>query len=169
MRNSIDLLDLYESYSDDVYRYLLFLLRNKEVAEDLTHDTFLKVHSSLHQFNQQSSLRTWLLKIAGNTAIDYIRRTKRVHFLAFGKRSEPITIKTPELNAIQKADVRLLYKALGELKKDYQEVLILRKIQELSIRETSEILGWSEDKVKAKSARALSKLRETFLKEEGTK
>lgn len=169
MRNSIDLLDLYESYSDDVYRYLLFLLRNKEVAEDLTHDTFLKVHSSLHQFNQQSSLRTWLLKIARNTAIDYIRRTKRVHFLAFGKRFEPITIKTPELNALQKADVRLLYKALGELKKDYQEVLILRKIQELSIRETSEILGWSEDKVKAKSARALSKLRETFLKEEGTK
>lgn len=169
MRNSIDLLDLYESYSDDVYRYLLFLLRNKEVAEDLTHDTFLKVHSSLHQFNQQSSLRTWLLKIARNTAIDYIRRTKRVHFLAFGKRSEPITTETPELNALQKADVRLLYKALGELKKDYQEVLILRKIQELSIRETSEILGWSEDKVKAKSARALSKLRETFLKEEGTK
>lgn len=167
MKSQITIEEIYENYVDDVYRYNLFLVREKELAEDLTQETFIKVHINLHKFAQQASLRTWILKIARNTVYDHFKRKKRIHFIPTEIHlATSIDRLTPEIHYLKKDLVIQLYRALGDLKKDYQEVLILRKINELSIQETAEVLGWTENKVKAKTARALGKLKEKMQQEE---
>lgn len=75
--------------------------------------------------------------------------------------------KSPEESFITKESTYSLYLSIAGLKKEYQEVLILRKINEMSIKETAEILGWTENKVQTKMARAFKKLKAEMLKQEG--
>lgn len=167
MRTHLTTEELYEAYADDVYRYLLFLLRNKEAAEDLTQDTFIRVHQQLHNFKGQAQERTWILKIARNVAFDLLRRKRRISFLApVTSHASQVDWLTPETQLVNQEKLHHLYDSLGQLKTDYREVLILRKIHEFPIRDVAQILGWTEDKVKAKSARALKKLKDEMLKKE---
>lgn len=161
--------EIYEQHAELVYRYIFLLVRNKEIAEDLTQDTFIKVFQHFHRFNQLSSLNTWIIKIAKNTTYDYFRKTKWTSLFT-NDREAPDSIQTSsaEDKMIIKSDIETLYQALKQLKRDYQEVLILRKINEFSTKETALILGWSENKVKTKLARALKKLNvEMTIYEEG--
>lgn len=151
----IEMKELYETHADIVYRYIFLLVRNKEVAEDLTQETFMKVLQHFHHFQHKSNVSTWIIKIAKNTTYDYFRKQR---FPAIFKSNEGNSPSSEE-SLIQKTEIEMLYKALFRLKRDYQEVIILRKINEFSINETAHILGWSENKVKAKLARALQKLR----------
>lgn len=150
---------IYDQYSDKIFGYLLLLTGQKEVAEDLTQETFMKVYQNLHQFNGKSHIYTWLVKIARNTGLDYIRRRDRYRFFSMDKY--PLKAKDPSpVEIIVKGEMTSnLYKAIQSLKMSYQEVLILRKIKEFSIRETGEILGWSENKVKITTSRAMNALK----------
>lgn len=150
---------VYEDYSDKVYGYLLLLTGKKEVAEDLTQETFLKVYKHMHQFKGDSLMFTWLVKIARNVAIDYLRRMNRLRFFSLEKYTIQAIQLSPVEIIVKGEKTSQLYKAIQSLKLSYQEVLILRKIKEFSIRETAEILGWNENKVKITTSRAMSALK----------
>lgn len=162
-----DIEEIYEHHAELVYRYIFLLVRNKEVAEDLTQETFIKVLQNLHQFHQLSNLKTWIIKIAKNTTYDYFRKVKWSSLFT-NTREIPDSKISPstEETIIKKTEIETLYQALKQLKRDYQEVLILRKINEFSTKETALILGWSENKVKTKLARALKKLYGEMTKSE---
>lgn len=161
---------LYREHSDRVYSYIYFLVRHRESAEDLTQETFYKVYKGLDTFNKQASTATWLLKIARNVTYDYFRRKRVVHFFTFEKEHDIETkVLSPENRYEQKEQLIKMYDSLSKLKKDYQEVLLLRKIQECSIQETSYILDWTEAKVKMKMTRALEALKKEFHQEGGRK
>lgn len=160
--------DLYRLESDRVYRYIYMLVGHEQKAEDLTHDTFLKAYRSIHSFRKESSYATWLMKIARNLTYDYFRRKKVVTFFAFGKEDRvDQTMKNPEQLSVERDEVQELYRAIKKLKKSYQDVLILRRIDESSIKETAFILGWSEAKVKGMSKRAFDALKEEMMRKEG--
>lgn len=150
---------VYEDYSDKVYGYLLLLTGKKEVAEDLTQETFLKVYKHMHQFKGDSLMFTWLVKIARNAAIDYLRRMNRLRFFSLEKYTIQASQLSPVEIIVKGEKTSQLYKAIQSLKLSYQEVLILRKIKEFSIRETAEILGWNENKVKITTSRAMAALK----------
>jgi len=135
------------------------LTGKKEVAEDLTQETFLKVYQNLHKFQGKSQIFTWLVKIARNAGLDYLRRRNKFRFFSMDKY--PIRANQPSpVEIIVKGErASQLYKAIRSLKLSYQEVLLLRKIKEFSIKETAEILGWSENKVKISTSRAMAALR----------
>lgn len=157
---------LYKEHSDTVYSYIFFLVRQRECAEDLTQETFYKAYKGLNSFNQKASPSTWLLKIARNVTYDYFRRKRVVQFFTFEKNHDIETkILSPESQYEQKEQLTRMYNSLYKLKKDYQEVMLLRKIQECSIQETAFILGWTEAKVKMKMTRALEALKKEFHKE----
>lgn len=108
------------------------------------------------------------IKIARNTVYDYLRKTKWTAFFnTSDNNNQALSSISIEEKIVHKEQVEKLYTSLKKLKRDYQEVIILRKINELSIKETAEILGWSEDKVKAKLARALKKLKAEMTVIEG--
>ncbi|MBO1914946.1 RNA polymerase sigma factor, partial [Microvirga sp. 3-52] len=100
-----------------------------------------------HTFQKKSKPKTWLFSIAHNNTIDYIRKQKPIkifqEIFQTLKDSAPLT---EDILEVRESSIEL-YKALSRLKSSYREVIILRKIKEFSIRETSEILNWSEGKV----------------------
>ncbi|MFZ0577147.1 MAG: RNA polymerase sigma factor [Psychrobacillus psychrotolerans] len=159
---------LYKEYSDKVYSFIYFLVRHKECAEDLTQETFYKAYKGLGAFNKEASTSTWLLKIARNVTYDYFRRKRVVQFFSFEKEHDIENKElSPECSYEKKEQLARMYNSLYTLKKDYQEVLLLRKIQECSIQETAYILGWTEAKVKMKMTRALEALKKEFHQEGG--
>ena len=152
--------ELYEQHFDDVYHYLLYFTNSKSEAEDLTQDTFIKVLKSYDSFRQQSSLKTWILSIARRTAIDHYRKKKMISILPSiltdMRKSEDYI---PEEEMVHNYDWGILQKALIQLKPDYRNVIILRGLKEYSIKETAEVLGWKESKVKVDYHRAIKLLK----------
>lgn len=87
--------DVYINHVDLVYRYIFLLVHNKEVAEDLTQETFIKVFRNFSQFNGLSNLNTWIIKIAKNTTYDYFKKIDGLILIlriitSLGKQSSPL-------------------------------------------------------------------------------
>ena len=166
--SKLDITEIYQLHSDQVFRYVFYMVHNEHTAEDLTQETFIKVHRSLETFQFQSSIQTWVYQIARNTTLDYLKRKKLVSFFDPSRLLQ--LIKESERSAIDivthTEEREQLYMYLLALKKEYREVLILRKINELSVKETALILNWSEDKVKSMTARGLKKLKEEIERKE---
>ncbi|KAB2335177.1 RNA polymerase sigma factor [Bacillus mesophilum] len=155
---------IYDEYSDKIYSYIFLLVHEKGAAEDLTQDTFIRAYKYMHQFNGESHIFTWLIKISRHIAIDYLRKKNRFLFIPiehfqFGSQGE-----TPQEIILKGEKIEVLYKAIKKLKLSYQEVIILRKIKEFSIKDTASILNWSENKVKITTSRALASLKKELEK-----
>lgn len=159
---------VYLEHSDRIYRYIFLQVRQKELAEDLTQETFYRAFKNRHTFKEQASLSTWLLKIARNATYDYFRRKRIIQFLSFGKEEIADTGgSSPEDELVKKEGTERLYNALAKMKKDYRDVLLLSKINGSSIKETAYILGWTETKVKSTMARAFAALKKEMVEREG--
>jgi len=159
---------LYVEYSDRIYRYIFLQVRQKELAEDLTQETFFRALKNIHTFNNQASLATWLTKIARNATYDHFRRKRIIRFFSLDSEvSEDTSSLSPEDELLKKDLTARLYNALASLKTSYRDVLILRKINENSIKETAYILGWTETKVKSTMARAFAALKKEMDRLEG--
>ncbi|MGM0878848.1 MAG: RNA polymerase sigma factor [Bacillota bacterium] len=152
--------EIYELYYTDVYKFLICFTGNRNDAEDLTQEVFMKVLKAHSNFNNQSKLKTWILSIAKHVAIDQMRRKK---FLSIFKESFLNQIPSNQKSPFEVLQInenkKLLYDAIATLKPNYRAVIILRGINEFSIKETSEILECKESKVKVDYHRALSVLK----------
>jgi RNA polymerase sigma-70 factor (ECF subfamily) len=157
---------LYQEYGNDVCQFLTYFLGNHNDAEDLTNETFLKVFRNLRQFDNHSSIKTWILSISRNVALDHIRKKERLKALNLVLQKEPAADpKLPDHLLQMNERKRMLYEAILSLRPNYRTVVILRGIQEFSTAETASILGWNENKVKVTFHRAVKELREKLAKE----
>jgi|UPI00041C91A8 RNA polymerase sigma-70 factor (ECF subfamily) len=160
---------LYEKYHDDLFNFLFYMVRNREHAEDLVQEVYVKVLRSYKRFKGQCSEKTWLLSIARHVAIDFFRRQKHRRKWAgpseWSEESIGADEPMPEEVAIQKEEIQLMYRCLARCTVDQQLVLVLRFIQSLSIAETAAALGWTESKVKTTQHRALKALKQ-YMEEE---
>lgn len=154
----------YELHSDRIYQYIYFLVGKTEIAEDLTQETFIKAFKQQHTFRHESGSLTWLMRIARNLTYDHYRRKKIISFLSFTKEHEaPGTSYIPEKWLEKHEDSKALYRALQQLRFDYREAIVLRKIEGFSIKETAQILRWNESKVKNCTERGMKALKELLL------
>ncbi|SDO32554.1 RNA polymerase sigma factor SigX [Alkalicoccus daliensis] len=157
---------LYSAYHQQLFQYLFYLVRNRETAEELVQEVYIKVLHSFETFEGKSSEKTWLYSIAKHVAIDWIRRQSRKKRKFEGKEYEwserefEIEDKQPLPDQIvaQQDEIQHIYKMLEKCTHDQQQVMILRYVQALSIAESAEILGWSESKVKTTQHRAIKAL-----------
>ena len=145
-----------EAHLDDVYGYLVYLTRDRSLAEDLAADTFEKALRQWRRFDaQRGSARTWLCQIARTTALDWFRgeerRRRREERAAAPEASEAAFVDglSPELEA-----------ALRELSAGEREVLALRVLLDLDGDEAARVLGISPTAVSTRLSRALKKLEE---------
>jgi RNA polymerase sigma-70 factor, ECF subfamily len=157
--------DWYHEYNRDVFGLIYMTVQDFQQAEDLTHDTFLKAYRNFDTFHGSSSPKTWLLRIARHVAIDYMRKKKPVHVIMDFFTAKKADAPLPEESVAFTESQEELHRALGRLKASYRDVIILRKIKELSIRETAEILEWKESRVKTTLHRALQQLQSELEKE----
>ncbi|MEO4053267.1 RNA polymerase sigma factor SigX [Solibacillus sp. CAU 1738] len=155
---------LYDDYHQDVFQFLIYLVKNRSVAEDLSHEVYVRVLRSYDRFQGNSSEKTWLFSIAKNVAIDYFRKNivrERHAFDTFDWEREQLvsTMPTPEQFLEMSEEMHELLEALEHCTGDQKMVIVMRYFQELSILETAEILGWTEGKVKTTQHRAIKSLR----------
>ncbi|KIL48966.1 RNA polymerase sigma factor SigX [Jeotgalibacillus alimentarius] len=162
---------LYSEYQQDVFQFLIYMVKNRDTAEDLLQEVYIKVMNSYHRFEGKSSEKTWLFSIAKNVTIDYFRKQqtirKRVmdHF-DWGEREISSNGPLPEEITEQNEEVQKLYSCLDLCTTDQKLVIVTRYIQDLSIAEAAKVLGWSEGKVKTTQHRAIKKLKE-LMSEDG--
>lgn len=162
---------LYDKYHSDVFNFLIYLVKNRNVAEDLSHEVYVRVLKAYDRFEGKSSEKTWLFSIAKNVAIDHFRKSAvrdRHSFTAFEWETEQLrsSEQTPEQFTELGDQMRELLAALEQCTGDQKMVIVMRYFQELSIAETAEILGWSEGKVKTTQHRAIKQLRERLIQDE---
>ncbi|MFL5919943.1 MAG: RNA polymerase sigma factor [Gaiellaceae bacterium] len=145
-----------EEHLDDVYAYLVYLTRDRSVAEDLTADTFEKALKAWRRFDaSRGSARTWLCQIARTTALDWFRaeerRRRREERAALPDRVDLAFVEglSPELEA-----------ALRELSAAEREVIALRVLLELDGDEAARVLGISPTAISTRLSRSLKKLEE---------
>lgn len=146
---------IYEQYFSDVYYFLLSFIGNKEDAQDLTQETFIKVLRNLSNYQGKSKLKTWILQIAKNCAIDFYRKRKKENTQLVPQVPEKFYSTVMEFEGV---DNKYIFDLLNSLKPEYKAIIILRIINEFSLKETAEVLGISYTKAKVSYHRAIKKL-----------
>lgn len=160
--NNVKVTKWYLNYREDVYKYINSIVKNYSLAEDLVQETFIKAYLKANTFKGKSSVKTWLYSIAYNLTMDFFKKKKSICTL------QDIYIKNQDWNAIL-WDIRKweankeLIVSINNLKSSYRQVIILRKLQGYSVKETGEILNWSENKVKVTLSRAIKYLRNQLI------
>jgi RNA polymerase sigma-70 factor, ECF subfamily len=154
-------MEWYELYYEDLFRFILFMTGDKQCCEDFVHDTFVRAYTAMERFEYQSNVRTWLFSIAKHLVIDEIRKRKRRKWLIFiGLEKEIPSTLDVEQYIENKEALKELIDAIYKLKPSYRLVVILKKIEGCSTKEIAEILGWSEMKVRKTLSRAIKTLRD---------
>lgn len=149
--------ELYAFHSGPVYSYLLHLSGDKHVAEDLTSDTFYRAMMAIDGFRNESSVRTWLLRIARNLYLSRLKRDNRVQSLEQLQDSGVVFSSTqtdPETKMIERDERVLLRRALQSLPEGERTILLLSIQQEMSCREISDMFEISTTAVKVRLFRA---------------
>jgi len=154
---------LVTRHQDRIYRFLVRLTRSPDDARELTQETFLNAYQALARWRPEARFTTWLFHIARNQSYDWLRRHKRVDFVAWGDEqdlglADPAPTPDATLETVQR--LRGLERALARLPTDHREILLLREIEEMSYEEIAEVLGIGLGTVKSRIARARAGLLE---------
>jgi RNA polymerase sigma-70 factor, ECF subfamily len=163
---------LFAEHKDLVYRVALRFLGSPEDAEDATQEVFTKVWKNLDAFHQESSHKTWIYRIAVNTAIDHRRKPwKRINQQSAGT-AESIAndLAIPQFVNHENAERRLLAgekaaqvgKAIARLRPHLKDVFVLKEVEEMSYEEISSALGLSLGTISSRLNRAKKALQESL-------
>lgn len=132
--------DLTRRHQDHVFNFLYRMTGNREDAEDLTQETFVRIHRALPRFRAGSPFKPWMYKIATNLAINQYHARKPTSQLAEEYPSaSPFT--SPELMAELRETQRDLRKAMLQLPEQYRAILLLRHMNDLSYQDIAGALG----------------------------
>jgi RNA polymerase sigma-70 factor, ECF subfamily len=165
---------LVNRYRTRVSRYVERFTYDVEDARDVTQDVFIKVYGALDSFDPRFKFSTWLFRIAGNAAIDHLRR-RRVRTLpldlAPGENGEARAVDPPETRPNPHEDLarrrlrEALSAAIDRLPDDYRELISLRHYGEMPYEEIAELKGMPLGTVKNKLFRARQALRDLLPKD----
>ena len=161
----------YDRYVDEIYRFIYFKISNAEEAQDITSAVFLKAWNSLRDDNrlQEKTLAAYFYRIARNSVIDHYRKNKPVSSIEEGEEENFKYFKDEsqdiEKDVVLKSEMENVYKMIDRLKDEYKEIVILKYINELSLKEISNITGKSRNNVRVITHRALKALRELIEEE----
>lgn len=169
-RRDPDLLDrLIEQFQHRLLRYLVFLTGNRELAEDLFQETWMRVLERGDQYNGKSKFDTWLFAIARHLVIDNSRKKTAASLDAMQEQREgdrplefPSADPTPFDSLAQNETTQQVNRVLAGMDNVHREVLILRFHEELTLEEIAEITGAPLSTVKSRLYRGLQSLRPSF-------
>jgi RNA polymerase sigma-70 factor, ECF subfamily len=147
---------MYDTYADDIFRYLYVHVRDRELAEDMTAETFTRAWKGIEKFDFAQP-RPWLYRIARNILTDYWRKKKDENM------DENMEIVS-DINITEEIDLRLnkkrVHGALNQLPEPMKSVVLLRFLFGYSAKETAASLKLSEGNVRIIQYRALKRLKE---------
>lgn len=155
---------LYAAHHAEIYAYLARMLRNDELAADLTQETFVKAFRAFDTLIDPNRARAWLYQIAGRTALDELRRRKIVRFVPWTGESHGTSSSAEDivLRARLSAD---LERALLRIPPRQRQALLLAELHDLSGLELADALGVSHVAARALLTRGRESLRQALAAE----
>lgn len=155
---------LYRKYFPKMYGYVIRRVGNREDAEDIVSQVFIKVVKHLPDFSEkQGSFKSWIYKIATNTIIDSFRRfARRKYSLLESSVEIPSPAKNPREESYEGDERTIIFQAMSKLSQKYQQVLHLKFYSDLENEEIAEILGITVNYVAVRLHRALKKFQEIY-------
>jgi RNA polymerase sigma-70 factor (ECF subfamily) len=166
--------ELVRRYEGKIFRLAQHVTQNREDAEDVLQETFMKAYEHLDQFQGNSKFYTWIVRIAVNQALMKLRRRKTDKSVSLDEtidtgedtmmREIAAWDEDPEQRFSREELGSILDTAVQSLEPPYRSVFTLRDIDELSTEETAEALGLSVPAVKSRLLRARLQLREKLTR-----
>ncbi len=168
--------ELLRRYRAPIFNLCLRMLKNRDDAEDVAQDVFIKVFSMLERYDERYAFRSWLFKIAANQCIDFIRKN-RVKLL---RLDEPVQYKGEEIERqlpdngpapdqeLESSEIgKILREITDELPPHYRAMIVLRHQEQLSYEEIARLMELPLGTVKARIHRARAMMKEKLTKRRG--
>lgn len=171
--DTLDFTRIVDRFKDPIVNYVTRLVGQRERAEDVAQETFVRFYQNRHKYREVGSLQAYLFRIATNLVRSEERRRKRWRILepifSYGGRSHdgvhsPSSppIPNPERSSLASEEHRMVTRAISELDITFRAPLVLREIEGLSYREIAEALDLAEGTVKSRLHRARELLKEAL-------
>lgn len=155
---------VYEEYFSQIYNYVYYKLLNRENAEDIVSQVFMKVLKNLHLFDsEKASMKTWLFRITDHTLIDHYRKTRPTSSIDDENAGFENTLSVDfeeEYNRILNPKRRMVLDAIRDLPEKDRTFIYYRYFMNISNREIAQRMQMNENTVSAIMARARNKLRQ---------
>ena len=155
---------LYDHYQPKIYRFVLIKVGRREEAEDLTHEVFLSAWKNIEAYkNLGFPFSSWLYKIARNEIADHYR-TKRDEVRL--ENIDPEYFIAPasvQIDLGEKMEMEKVRLAIEKLKPEHQDVIIMRFVEDVSLKETAAALDKSEGAIKLLQHRAIKELKKILV------
>ena len=162
-----DFEQLYNTYFNDVYLYILRLSGNEHVAEEITSDTFFKAMKSIDSFRGDCDVRVWLCQIAKNCYYSYVKKSNRTEQVDEVEMQEiPDLAPSISEELVRRDEIWRIQKILHDVGEPYKEVFMWRVYAELSFKQIAQIFGKTENWACVTYHRARKIIKER-LEEEG--
>jgi RNA polymerase sigma-70 factor (ECF subfamily) len=158
---------LFERFQTPIVNYIYRLVGDWDAANDLAQDTFLKAYNALPRTDDALQISPWLYRIATNTALDALRRRKRITWVPFKADIEPNHLYGAPANsdpAHRQAESDAIQVALSQVPPDQRICLVLNMYQGMSYKEIAEMLGISVNLVAVRIFRGREKFIEAYKK-----
>jgi RNA polymerase sigma-70 factor, ECF subfamily len=151
---------LYDRYVDVVFRYVLFRVGDRELAEDVTSETFLRALRRITSISYQGrDVGAWFVTIARNLVLDHVKSSRFRLEVATAEVDDSQRVEAgPEQQVLSQVTRTALLECVGQLGDDQRECIVLRFLQGLSVAETAEVMARNEGAVKALQHRAVRRL-----------
>lgn len=155
---------LYNLFYNNISNSLYFIVKNRDVADDLASETFTKAFIKIHQFSLEISFEMWLRTIANNCAIDFIRRQKNNSASNYTvdidiSECDSTDNSSPESIFITKENKDIISKKINSLTGRSKEVVVLRYIEGLSYKEIAERLNLNIGTIKSYISKSTKKIK----------
>lgn len=165
-----DITTAYEAYSDAIFRFCLFKLSNRELAKDITQETFLKTWSYLSGGGEIKGLKVFLYATANHLIIDeYRKKSRQLKVFDSLDRLEEAGFDPGFDDTdswIDKFDGERAMELINQLPKLYKDVLFMRYVEDLSLEEIHQVTGESDNTISVRIHRGIEKLRKIINKQE---
>jgi len=156
--------EIVNNYGDAVYASVFRIVGNKDDAQDIVQNTFLKAFTKSETFRGESSILTFLTSIAINETNMFLRKRKHLLYVDIDSLTNHPHIPASDIST-EKKDVKKIFSdAMDKLPFQYREIIVLRDMDGMDTKEVSEILGISQSAVKTKLHRARTLLK-TLIKD----
>ena len=159
---------IFTDYSAPIYNYALRMVGDPDRAADITQDTFIKAYRKLDTLTDASSTRSWLYRIATNTAIDEMRRRRHVAPMG-ADEDHPVEQADggpgPETQVLSGLMDERISRALLRLRPNHRQCLILSDVEDMSAVQIGEVMGMSNGAVRVLLCRARGEMRRLLTAE----
>ncbi|MCA9732837.1 MAG: sigma-70 family RNA polymerase sigma factor [Deferribacteres bacterium] len=162
---------IVKRYKQQLLNFVFRFLNNRELAEDVVQETFLRVYRKRHAYKQVAKFSTWIYTIAGNLSRTELRRRKRRKLFSLsdiGMEEKDFEIASDEFNPEKHTNTvmheKIIQREIDKLSSKFREVILLRDVQGLAYEEIAEIINVPLGTVKSRVNRARLRLQEMLKK-----